>query len=269
MNVRKKTPGNANEATKAVDRLLSTIAAILLRLGLDSPRSERLLRKAFVQAALQRVQIEPHRLTQARIASWTGLSRLEVRTILNGQPELDVPQTTRVEHVVRGWTTDPLFLDASGRPKHLEMRGPRSTFEGLAKKYGRDITARSLRDDLSRRGLIATRNHKLVLLQKGPAPSRDARAAQADLKFLSSHLASIDFQLGRRAYVLRQGTISADDKRTIEMLKRIAVTRLDAVFSSLAEMSAEPEGELNRKKHKSRRLIVTAIVATEAEDKKS
>lgn len=267
MNVRKKTSENANEAAGSVSRLLSTIAAILVRLGLDSPQSERLLRRAFVKAALQRVQVEPQRLTQARIASLTGLSRLEVRTILNSRQVFDSPQTTRIDHLVHGWRTDPQFLDTSGKPRHLEMRGGRSTFEGLAKKYGRDVTARSLRDDLVRRGLVAIRHKKLVLLLKQSAPTGDARAAQADLKFLASHLAPIDFQLGRRAYVLRQGAISAGDKRTIEMLKRVAVTRLDTVFSSLAEMSADSQGA--GKKKKSRRLIVTAIVATEAEDKQS
>jgi hypothetical protein len=269
VNVRKKTPGNANEATEAIGRLLSTIAAIFVRLGLDSPQAERLLRRAFVGAALQRVKIEPQKLTQARIASLTGLSRLEVRTILNGQSALNLPQTTRVEHVVQGWRTDPQFLDTSGRPKQLEIRGSRASFERLAKKYGRDITARSLREDLIRRGLVTIRHQKLVLLQKGAAPSNDVRAAQTDLKFLSSHLAAIDFQLGRRAYVLRQSAISAEDKRTIEMLKQIAVTRFDTVFSSLGEMSVDSDGDSKRKKHKSRRLIVTAIVATEAEDKKS
>ena len=268
MNVRKKTSENANEAAGSISRLLSTIAAILVRLGLDSPQSEKLLRRAFVKAALQRVQVEPQRLTQARIASLTGLSRLEVRTILNSRQVLESPQTPRVDNLVHGWRTDPQFLDTSGKPRHLEMRGGGSTFEGLAKKYGRDVTARSLREDLVRRGLVTIRHHKLVLLLKHAAPTGDARAARADLKFLASHLASIDFQLGRRAYVLRQGTISAGDKRTIEMLKRVAVTRLDTVFSSLAEMSADSQGA-GKKKQKSRRLIVTAIVATEDEDKQS
>lgn len=250
-------------------RLLSTIAAVLIRLGLDSPQSERLLRRAFVKAALQRVQADSQRLTQARIASLTGLSRLEVRTILKARTALGPAQATRVDHVIHGWKTDPQFLDASGKPKQLEMRGQRSTFARLAKKYGRDVTAHSLRADLVRRGLVKIRNQKLVLLQKHLAPSNDARAAQADLKFLSSHLASIDFQLGKRAYILRQGAISALDKRSIEMLKRIAVTRLDTVLSSLAEMSADSGAIAQKKPRDSRRLLVTAIVATEAENKKS
>jgi transcriptional regulator with XRE-family HTH domain len=269
VNVRKKPPGNKDEAIGAIGRLLSTIAAIFVRLGLDSPQSERLLRMAFVQAALQRVRNEPQRLTQARIASLTGLSRLEVRTILRGRGALEAPQTTRIDHVVQGWKTDPQFLDDAGKPKHLDMRGRRSAFVELARKYGRDVTAHSLRDDLVRRGLVAIRESKLVLQQNLGAPSGDARAAEADLKFLSAHLASIDFQLGRRAYVLRQSAISADDKRTIEMLKRIAVGRLETVFSSLSEMSADTRSNRKKKTRQSRRLLVTAIVATEAEDKKS
>ena len=269
MKVRKKSSGSSSEADGAAGRLLSTIAAILIRLGLDSPQAERLLRRAFVKAALQRVQAEPQRLTQARIASLTGLSRLEVRTILKARAALETAQTTRVEHVVHGWRTDPQFLDASGKPRQLDMRGSRSTFERLAKKYGRDVTARSLRDDLLRRGLVKIRSEQLVLIRDQAVPSNDARAAQADLKFLASHLASIDFQLGKRAYVLRQGAISAGDKRTVEMLKRIAVTRLDTVFSSLAEMSADSGENAHGKKSDSRRLIVTAIVATEAENNKS
>jgi hypothetical protein len=149
------------------------------------------------------------------------------------------------------------------------MRGRRSAFEELARKYGRDVTAHSLRDDLVRRGLVAIRQSKLVLRQKLGTPSGDARAAEADLNFLASHLASIDFQLGRRAYVLRQSAIAADDKRTTEMFKRIAVARLETVLSSLSEMSADTRSNRKQKPRQSRRLLVTAIVATEAEDKKS
>jgi hypothetical protein len=139
----------------------------------------------------------------------------------------------------------------------------------LSRKYGRDVTARSLRDELARRGIVSIRNKKLVLLQKQGRFSEDVLAAQADLKFLATHLTAIDFQLGRRSYVLRQGTVSADDKRAVEMLKRIAVTRLDTVFNSLAAMSVDARNDRKRKQRRSRRLLVTAIVATEAEDKKT
>ena len=266
----KKSLSNAtDEADVFIGRLLARIAAILVRLGLDSPQSERLLRKAFVQAALQRVRAADPRPTQSKIASVAGLSRLEVRTILQGRHTMLSPQTTRVDHVVLGWRADPEFLDARGRPRPLDFRGAGATFEVLSRKYGRDVTARSLRDELARRGIVSIRNKKLVLLQKQGRFSEDVLAAQADLKFLATHLTAIDFQLGRRSYVLRQGTVSADDKRAVEMLKRIAVTRLDTVFNSLAAMSVDARNDRKRKQRRSRRLLVTAIVATEAEDKKT
>jgi hypothetical protein len=269
VNVSKSSSGNANHAAQAIGRLLERIAAILVRLGLDSPQSERWLRRAFVQAAIERAQADSQRPTQARIASYTGLSRLEVRTILNGRQKERVFQSTRVDQVVVGWRTDPQFLDTKGRPLHLQIRGSRTSFERLVKKYGRDVTARTLREDLIRKGIVRIRQNKLVLLQKGASLSRDALAAHADIKFLASHLASIDFQLGRRSYVLRQSAISADDKRAVEMLKRIAVARLDTVFNSLAAMSLDSQRRTQKKRHRPGRLFVTAVVATEAEDKQS
>jgi hypothetical protein len=269
VNVRKSSSSNADEAAEATSRLLSSIAAILVRLGLDAPQSERLLRRAFVQAAMGSAGSESQRLTQARIASLTGLSRLEVRNILKGQRKTESSQSTRIDHVVVGWRTDPQFLDSKGKPKYLEMRGSRASFERLARKYGRDVTARTLRDDLVRRGLVIIRQNRLVLLQKRANLSKDALAARADVKFLASHLASIDFQLGTRSYVLRQGAISADDNRAVEMLKRVAVARLDTVFNSLAELSVDSQLRRTGKSRPPRRLLVTAVVATEAEDKKS
>jgi hypothetical protein len=269
VTARKLPTSASNDADDLIGRLLSRIAAILVRLGLDSPQSERLLRKAFVQAALQRVRSVDLRPTQSKIASVAGLSRLEVRTILQGRRTIALPQTTRVDDLIFGWRADPQFLDSRGKPKPLDIRGTGATFDTLAKKYGRDVTPRSLRDELTRRGIVSIRKKKLVLLHEKDKFSEDVLAAQADLKFLASHLTAIDFQLGRRSYVLRQGAVAADDKRAVEMLKRIAVTRLDTVFRSLATMSVDAPSNRKRKQRRSRRLLVSAIVATEAEDKKT
>lgn len=269
MHSKKLSVSATSETDELIGRLLTRIAAILVRLGLDSPQSERLLRNAFVQAALTRVRSADKRPTQSRIASLAGLSRLEVRTILAGRRKVRTSQASRIDQVIFGWKTDPEFLDSRGKPKQLAMRGTGATFDSLAKKYGRDVTPRTLRDDLIQRGIVASREKKLVLLQDQDKYSEDSLAAHADLKFLAAHLNAIDFQLGRRSYVIRQGAISAEDKRAVEMLKRIAVTRLDTVFSSLAAMSTDARRNRKGKQLRSRRLLVTAVVASEAEDKKT
>jgi len=159
-----------------------------------------------------------------------------------------------------------MFLDARGRPRSLELRGPGKTFERLVKKYGRDVTTRTIRDELIRKRVAVLRHRKLTLTHQSGDLSHDRIAARSDLKFLTSQLTSIDFQLGKRAYVTRQSAVLAEDKKGVEMVKRIAITRLETVLSSLTEMSIDAR-KLARSGRRGTRLMVTAIVATEAEDK--
>jgi len=253
-------------ADEDVAQLLSRIAAILIRLGLDSPRAEKFLRKGFVQAALHSIDITNQRPTQSKVASLTGLSRLEVRTILREPRSSKNTHGTRIDQILVGWSSDPQFIDPRGKPRPLKMRGAGTSFERLVRKYGRDITARTIRDELIRRGAAEIRNRNLVLLHTSDIRSMEAAAAQSDLRFLASHLTGINFQLGRRAYVLRQGAIASNDRKNVEMLKRIAVTRIETVLKSLSELSVDSRGESKAIPKRARRLLVSAIVATEAED---
>jgi len=181
-----------------IAQLLLRIAAILLRLGLDSPRAERLLRRSFVAAALQKIQTGDQRPTQSKLASLAGLSRLEVRQIHRDQHHKS-KRSTRIDQVLTGWKSDPMFLNTSGKPRPLDLYGAGKTFERLVKKYGRDVTVRTLRDEMIRRKLVVLKKNKLTLVQVGEKFSQDRKAAQSDLKFLTSQLTSTDFQLGRRA----------------------------------------------------------------------
>lgn len=269
MTAKKTRPESAREAEDLTAELLSRIAAILIRLGLDSPRAERLLRRGFVEAALQSPYIGQRRLTQSKLASIAGLSRLEVRTILKSRSANESSRPTRLDYVVAGWTSDPKFLNSRGRPRPLDMRGSGWTFERLARKYGRDITARTLREELTTRGIAVVRQRKIALSKKGVSFSKKATAPLADLKFLVSHLAGIDFRLGRRTYILRQGAVSAEGKRGIEMMKRIAIGRLETVLNSLTEISPAHTSVKKRGHPQTQRLLITAIVATEAEGQES
>ena len=264
MTARKTSHRASSDFDALTTKLLQRIAAILLRLGLDSPSAERLLRRAFVSAALQKTGSGDKRPTQSELASIAGLSRLEVRTLLRDRHRKTHP-TSRIDQVVLGWENDPMFLDSRGKPSALELRGPGKTFDRLAKKYGRDVTTRTLRVELIRRKIAELKGKKLTLVQRGRYFSNDRIAAHTDLKFLVSQLGSIDFQLGRRAYLTRQSSVLVEDKKGVEMVKRIAVERLETVLSSLTEMSVDAR-KFERSGRRGRRLMITTIVATEAED---
>jgi hypothetical protein len=97
-------------------------------------------------------------------------------------------------------------------------------------------------------------------------PSQEATAAIADLRFLVAHLGGIEFHIGRRSYTLRKGALTVEDPKGAEMIRRLAVSRLETVLNSLADISIDSPKAVQRQKHRSRRVWISAIVATEAED---
>lgn len=269
--MRTRRPESQTASEQAVGQLLIQIAALLLRLGIDAPSAQRLLRTAFVLAAAEKARRMPDRTTQTRIASIAGISRLEVRSILSRSESLSgvsfVRSSTRIEKVTTGWRTDPLFLGVRGRARPLLLRGSRGSFEHLAKKYGRDVTSKSLRDELVQRGLARVKDKKIHLARTGGRRVSEAAFAESDLKSILSQLAGINFGSGRRAYAIRHATVASYDLKTVQMLKGIAIRRIDTVLNSMAEMSSELQPLSAKKARRARRLLITAMIATESEEK--
>ena len=263
---------NSDVYEQPAGELFVRIAAMLLRLGIDAPNAQRLLRRAFVIAARDKARTTSERTTQSRIASIAGISRLEVRSILSrGETRASLsisPQATRIETVVGGWRTDPQFLNARGQPRILGLRGDKGTFEHLAKKYGRDVTPKALQDEFVRRGIARIADRKILLLNPGRRKRREAVSAESDLKSLVSHLEGINFNSGRRAYVVRRATVAAPDMRAVRMLKGIALRRIEVVLNSLAEMSSDRQPLSAKKSRLARRLLITTMIASESEEEK-
>jgi hypothetical protein len=106
----------------------------------------------------------------------------------------------------------------------------------------------------------------LTLLPRETRNSREANAAIADLKFLAAYLGGMEFRVGQRFYALRKCAVTVEDSKTAQMLKTIAVSRLETVLNSLADISGDFPKPPNKRKHRPRRLLISAIVATETED---
>lgn len=246
---------------------LAQFAAILLRSGIDSPTAERLLRQAFIVSAARSARTTSLKATQSQIASIAGVSRLEVRRALAqlgnaaGSP---VHQTrTRIEALVHGWRTDPMFLNRAGKPTPLDYRGARSKFGRLVQKYGRDVTQTALRVQLIKQGIAVDKRGHLIL-QSQPPPNTPFLAASADLRFIASQLSNIDFELGRREYSTKRISIRANEKKSVLAMRRLANTRLETVLSSLESMSEHLQVKSKKKRTAFHRLYVTTTVAIES-----
>jgi hypothetical protein len=248
---------------------LAQFAAILLRSGIDSPTAERLLRRAFIVSAARSVRSTNIKATQSQIASIAGVSRLEVRRALariETAAELrDYQSRSRIEALVHGWQTDPTFLKRNGKPEALDYRGARSKFDRLVRRYGRDVTQKALRVQLVKQGIAIDRNGQLILQRQTPLSTRTSRAS-ADLRFIASQLANIDFELGRRAYSTRRISIRSNEKKSILAVRRVASARLETVLNSLESMSEQLQADSKGKRTTSHRLYVTTTVAIESGD---
>lgn len=247
---------------------LDQIAKILLRLGLDSPTAEQLLRRAFIAAASRGGIARNQNPTQSQIASLAGVSRLEVRRAISGSAGSAwraKDSNSRIAHLVEGWRTDTKYSIARGVPRALGFRGPNSEFSSLVRDYGRDVTTKTLRTQLIMLGFAKERAGKLHLAKTKPSTIRKAAAA-ADLQFVASQLANIDFELGRREYATRRVLISAGERKSAEALRQIAQSRLQTVLSSLESMSANTRSRRTVNVPRRHRVIVSATVAVESEE---
>lgn len=261
-----KPQGGEDPISQALDRL----ASILLRTGLDSPAAEQLLRRAFVRAAARKLAAGVSTSTQSQIASISGVSRREVRALLGRDRESRnrTPEPiSKLAKLVDGWSNDPRFSLRKGVPRALSIRGPKSEFEALARKYGRDITKKTLRLHLSMLGLAKERQGKLLLVREKPARDRYA-AASADLKFVASQLSSIDFELGRRQYSSKRIVLSANERKSAEAMRQIAISRLGTVLSSLQSMSEDSSRNRRGRAVRTHKLLVSTTIAVEKGESK-
>lgn len=248
-----------------IAQALKNFASILLRLGINAPRAEKLLRTAFIEAAETYARTQGARVSQSQIATLSGLNRIDIRKVLRArskEPTTSKSHLTRLDRVISAWLTDDNFHGRRGLPRPLSYKGGNSEFSRLVRKYGRDVTAKSLLEQLRRAGLVVETGGRLAISRKGDARSPEANAARADLRFLAAQLRELRLRLGRRAYVTKTVSVRTSDSRTSRRLQRIAIERIQLVLSALDSMSDE---RVPKKKGRTHRVIVSATVATETE----
>jgi hypothetical protein len=166
----------------SLQNLLQELAFVLLARGMTPKSFGELSRSAFVHAAAARSKLRNGRVNHSRVAAQTGLTRADVRRLLNrgGSKSPLVPGQTAVERVMNGWLSDQLFSTNLGHPKSLRLSGARPSFTSLSRKYAGDVPCRAVLDELVRMG-AATLDGELVHLRS----SRELRK-RYDFGFLTA-----------------------------------------------------------------------------------
>lgn len=164
---RRVTSGRVSlRGASVLQRLLTELAFVLLPRGMTPKRFGELARRAFVHVAADASKRQNGSVNQSRVAAQTGLSRSDVKRLLN-RNVVDAMRAyqTPVTRVITGWRTDRKFAAGGRKPKPLKISGPGSSFRNLVKKYAGDIPHRAVLDEMLRNGMVAEGNDTVQLQQ--------------------------------------------------------------------------------------------------------
>jgi hypothetical protein len=189
--------------------ILSGIAEILVSSGHGFSRISELTKTAFVRAAFT---IDPRgehkKISIARIAALTGLTRLDVSKIVRcdeHKSSTNRKPTNRVARVAQGWSTDKRFIRPNKSPRQLPFAGPGNTFAVLVRKYSGDIPPKAMLSEMARLGMLQQDEHgQLTLLRsniaQSPRTTKALRAVVPWIRFLANSSSDrLDQQLDSRS----------------------------------------------------------------------
>ena len=141
-------------------KLLRPLIRILLKHGVTYAELSEVIKTVFVTIAAQEFRVPGKKMSKARIAIVTGLTRKEVHRLTRTDQEERFKLKTnlsRIGRVLTGWHTDPEFTGPYGMP--LEVRYDSdvpndTTFVRLVQQYSGDMTPRAMLDELLRVGAV-------------------------------------------------------------------------------------------------------------------
>lgn len=215
----------------AVLRLLDPLVKWLLAAGVGVGDFLTLVKIAYVRAARDQgleSGVEPARPNVSRIALVTGLTRVEVASILTGEraerPH-DLGRRQRAERVLSGWWNDSTFQDERGEPAILPLRGTRRSFAALVERYsGGNWRVRTILEELLRvKAVRRLPDGRLKALSRTYATVRwDPEGVVAFGEQVSELCATLLHNLNfpERAHLVRRVLNARLNPRYVPMLRR-------------------------------------------------
>ena len=140
--------------------LMSPLVRILLRHGISYAEFAEVAKAVYVETAIKDFKVVGRKATRTRIAVITGLTRKEVKRVIDDAIKERYELKTsynRLGRVLVGWYTDPEFIGPYGMPLELQYESGSSgdiTFSYLVRKHSGDMSPRSVLDELVRVGAV-------------------------------------------------------------------------------------------------------------------
>lgn len=142
----------------ALRRLLRPLVKALVGHGVVFPAVVELLRELYVEVAKDEFVVEGKEQTLSRLSLMTGVTRREVRRLLDRDEADDAPPQTLSlgARVMTVWLGDDDYLDDDGKPLPLPLTAPDDgpSLDRLVASVSKDVRSRALLDEWLRLGIV-------------------------------------------------------------------------------------------------------------------
>ena len=149
------------------------LALFLIDQGITNADMQAAMSEAFVRAAVSRSRKKNGSINQSRVAIMTGITRTEVRRLLETNNDNGANTGIFGAHrVLEGWNRDPEFLTRDGKPKRLSLGTGYGSFVRLVRKYSADVPPRATLDELQRLNAISLSRGFATLVRRSESEFR-------------------------------------------------------------------------------------------------
>ena len=211
----------------ALRRMLKPLVRLLISQGMSHAELSEAAKDAYVEMAI-RYEGGGKKINQSRIAILTGLTRKEVKNVIDRAVESDVmtPKPSRPSRVLTGWFNDPDYTGPYGIPMELPYDTQDSenpSFVRLVKTYSGDMAPRQMLHELKRSGCVievADGRYKAVKRDhtyKQLSPELINRLGELGYRVFSTAATNIDNDTLGRGYFDRN--VFADEGCTDDVIE--------------------------------------------------
>ncbi|MBH9551635.1 DUF6502 family protein [Inhella gelatinilytica] len=141
--------------------LLRPLIRILVRKGVELGELTELSKRVYVEQAVQLLEQEGRRVTDAAVSTLTGVHRKDVKRIGSEAPlfQSERRRKSLLDATLSLWSGDVRFIDGRGAPRPLERRSQvreaqLPTFEDLIEEVSKGVPPRALLEAWLQQGAV-------------------------------------------------------------------------------------------------------------------
>lgn len=206
--------------------MLKPLVRLLIGQGVTHAEFSETAKEVYVETALRHFESEG-RVNKSRIAILTGLTRKEVKNVIDRTLEEGYQEKTysRPERVLTGWYSDPRYQGPYGIPLELPYDSgdvDEPSFIQLVKEYSGDMAPRQMLNQLMEAGSVIEVDNRFKAVRRmfrhsTLSPSLIERLGEVGYRVFSTAAKNIDKQMEGSGLFDRM--VFADEGCTEDVIK--------------------------------------------------